>query len=231
MVERGRERLVAEHARGPRPSVRSGPRGSSGPSGRSDTSIRGGPSSPTGPSGPPCPGEPVPDPGQVAFPEPDGGEGLTALGRERDRPLPVAGIAERREHRFHVVQGQRDGGQPGRRPRDPQVGEEPVGLEREHEPAIPGQRERRLARPVGHPSRQAAIALPEQGIDHPRGEVALSPRHLAAGTAGAARTARAASAASHGSRSTISQFPAARRAVTASSTAAGSAPTALITPR
>jgi hypothetical protein len=169
--------------------------------------------------GSPQPGQPGADTGKVALAQPEGREGLAALVGERGDPVAVARIADRPHRRVDVVEGQRGTLQPAGRPLDAQVGEESVALKGEPEARLARggrQVENRLPVVRAHPAGQAAVVLAQQRVDQPGGQRAL----------GRGRLARA-----HGRGSVISQFPVARMAATDSSTAAGSAPMAQISPR
>ena len=161
----------------------------------------------------------------LAVLQPEGGQGLAALRGERGHAVVVAGIGEGRHRRVNVAEGQR---LPGTA--DPQVGQETVRFQRQHEAgpagatrgtAGPGQVQDWTAGPGPDPLGEAAVVLPQQRVDDGHGQVVLDDgpgfRRVPGG---------------HGwGSASIAQRPEARKAATERATAARSGPRAQITPR
>ena len=115
--------------------------------------------------GQPRAGEPAAGGRLMPFTEPEPGERLAAFGGERRDPGGVARIADGRDRRVHLVQGQRRGGHSRFRPAQPQVSEEAVALERKYPAAAaaaPGEVKHRAAVAAAHPARQATVVLAEE---------------------------------------------------------------------
>lgn len=185
-------------------------------------------------AGAPRSGEPVEGGGLIPLPQPERGERLAALGSERRDPGVVARVADGRDYRVHVVEGQRGGGQSRSRPQEPEVGQEAVGRQRQRPAAAGaarGEVKHRAAAKLADPPRQAAVAFSEQRVEDARSKHSFGLTvavRAASGTGGAGRAGdlRAACGSTVGGheRDPVAARPSAARVAATARSAAGKKP-------